>query len=170
MLAALEVWTHNILTDALPEGRFDLVHLCYVLTHLPERQVALKHLLASLKPGGWLLAEEPDYASNMPDPAVDAATTTLFCRGRDAVVQSCAEHGLDLNYGRSLTRDFRLFGLDAIRAEGRMHWWPGGADGARFIQLTYAQLRGIAAPAGSFIDDEYATFLEPAPVLWTVQC
>src|SRR4051794_36304435 len=57
---ALEVRRHNILTDALEQETFDLVHVRSVLMHLPEPAKALGGMVGALKPGGWLLAEEAD--------------------------------------------------------------------------------------------------------------
>src|SRR5262252_2571366 len=56
----LEVLRHDLVTDPLPQGRFDLVHTRLVLMHLPEREQVLARLAAALKPGGWLVAEEFD--------------------------------------------------------------------------------------------------------------
>src|SRR5258706_847321 len=54
----------------LPERTFDLVHARAVLTFLPRPGEALSKLVAALKPGGWLLIEEPDYVSAIPDPSM----------------------------------------------------------------------------------------------------
>jgi ubiquinone/menaquinone biosynthesis C-methylase UbiE len=59
----LEVRRHNIVTDPLPEGAFDLIHARLVLMHLPERDAVLTRLIKALKPGGWLLDEEFDVLS-----------------------------------------------------------------------------------------------------------
>jgi 2-polyprenyl-3-methyl-5-hydroxy-6-metoxy-1,4-benzoquinol methylase len=56
----LEVWRHDILSDPLPERAFDLVHARAVLTFLPRPAEAIAKMAAALKPGGWLLLEEPD--------------------------------------------------------------------------------------------------------------
>src|SRR5215469_7829387 len=56
-LPNLEVIQHDIVTDPLPGGAFDLIHA---------------RLVAALKPGGWLVAE--DFDSSLPhclDPATD---------------------------------------------------------------------------------------------------
>ncbi len=56
----VEVRPHDIIKDTLPERTFDLVHERLVLIHLPERVTALDHMVAALRPGGWLLAEDFD--------------------------------------------------------------------------------------------------------------
>lgn len=42
---------------------FDLVHARALLCHLPEREQALDRMLGAVRPGGWILVEEPDYVS-----------------------------------------------------------------------------------------------------------
>jgi hypothetical protein len=50
----LEVQRHNILTDPLEEGTFDLVHERALLVHVPGRQRALKRMVAgSGRVAGW---------------------------------------------------------------------------------------------------------------------
>src|SRR5580693_221896 len=53
----LEVRRHDVTKDPLPAATFDLVHARLVLEHLPDRLEVLRHLAATLKPGGWLLVE-----------------------------------------------------------------------------------------------------------------
>jgi SAM-dependent methyltransferase len=66
----LLVQRHNIATDPLPQGAFDLVHARLVLMHLPEREQALARMISALKPGGWLIDEEYDSCSLLPNPAL----------------------------------------------------------------------------------------------------
>jgi SAM-dependent methyltransferase len=51
----LAVRRHDIVSDAIPEGAFDLVHARTVLMHLTARERALQNMIGALKPGGWLL-------------------------------------------------------------------------------------------------------------------
>ena len=61
----LEVRRHDLRHDELPAGVFDLVHERSVLSWLGDSD-ALERLVASLAPGGWLLAEDFDWAK-VPD-------------------------------------------------------------------------------------------------------
>ena len=62
-LANLEVRQHNILDDpldALGPGSFDLVASRLMLFWLPgKQQSAIRRMAECLRPGGWLVAEEP---------------------------------------------------------------------------------------------------------------
>ena len=54
----------DIRTAQLPQQSFDLVHARYVLIHLSDYETVLTTMLDSLKPGGWLVLEEPDFSAS----------------------------------------------------------------------------------------------------------
>lgn len=56
----VEVLRHDVTQDEPPSEQFDLVHARLVLSHLPARDGALERMIASLRPGGWLLVEDFD--------------------------------------------------------------------------------------------------------------
>ena len=60
----VEIVRADILTAQFPEQSFDLVHARYVLIHLPDYEVAVTKMYDSLKPGGWLVLEEPDFSAS----------------------------------------------------------------------------------------------------------
>src|SRR5438477_229199 len=69
----LAIRRHDIATDALPEAAFDLVHARFVLVHVPQRDTALQRMVRALKPGGWLVVEEPGAPVVQPEPELDPA-------------------------------------------------------------------------------------------------
>lgn len=58
----VEVRRHDVARDAPPGGSFDLVHARLVLVHVPERERALRNMIAALRAGGWLVIEDADPA------------------------------------------------------------------------------------------------------------
>ena len=62
----LEVRRHDILADPLPDAAFDLVHARALLAFLPHPDQTIHKMVAALKPGGWLLLEEPDQTRPSP--------------------------------------------------------------------------------------------------------
>lgn len=56
----LEVRQHDVVTDPLAQGEFDLVHARLVLSWLPDRDTVISRLVAALRPGGWLVIEDFD--------------------------------------------------------------------------------------------------------------
>ena len=87
-LSNVEARKHDILNDELPEGSFDLVHARAVLEHLPARQEALRQLVTTLTPGGWLLVEDADFVSFVPVAVKQCGVTTVIQDPADAVAPS----------------------------------------------------------------------------------
>ncbi|OPG01377.1 hypothetical protein B1R27_37245 [Streptomyces sp. GKU 895] len=59
-LSNLEIRTHDLRSDDLPDACFDLVHARAVIGHLPDRDEALRRLAAATRPGGWVVIEDFD--------------------------------------------------------------------------------------------------------------
>jgi SAM-dependent methyltransferase len=137
----LEVRRHDILTDELPEGRFDLVHARFLVEHLAERGVALRRMAAALTPGGWLLVEDTDHASWAPDPAVEAGAAELFSKWTVAYLQLCRTAGVEAYAGRRLYGELHTLGLTEVIAEGRVFMVRGGSPNAEVWRLTAEQVR-----------------------------
>lgn len=55
----LEVRRHDILAEGLETAQYDLVHCRLLLANVGTVERALAHMVAALRPGGWLLVEEP---------------------------------------------------------------------------------------------------------------
>lgn len=137
----LTVYRHNCVTERIAVGAFDLVHARALLVHLAARELVLDKMVAALRPGGWLLVEEPDYISKTIDPANDAQANALFQRVRSAQIQALAEAGIDSSYGRGLHGGLRRRGLEDVGGEGRIPVTHGGSDAALFYRRTAEQLR-----------------------------
>jgi SAM-dependent methyltransferase len=149
-LPNLETRVHDVLEDELPQAEFDLVHVRLVLGWLlPEPDLGLERLIAALKPGGWLLAEEIDFVSAVPDPRTDAGAAALFERVVNAHNAVLAErHAFDPFYGRCLPGALEDAGLVDTGSEGRAWMWRGGGPGGRIWQLTIEQLREAIVELG----------------------
>jgi SAM-dependent methyltransferase len=138
----LELRVHDVLADDLPANRFDLIHMRLLLAWLPDPARALQRLVAALKPGGTLVAEEMDFGAVAPDPHMGEEACSLFARvawSHNATL--AARSGFDGHYGRRVVGDFADAGLVGVRGDGRAAMWRGGEPGARIWKLTVAQLR-----------------------------
>lgn len=170
----MEVLRHNIVTDPLPDAAFDLVHARLVLLHIPQRQQALERMIAALKPGGWLVAEEYDSASMPPDPAESPGEVLLETHA--AMMRIFEEAGVDRRYGRLLFARLRAHRLTNVAAEARVFMFEGGSPGASMLRTNYHQLRA------AMIDGHYITqkqfdkdlarldhpdFIMPSGILWS---
>jgi SAM-dependent methyltransferase len=169
----LEVRRHDIVSDPLPDGAFDLVHLRLVLMHIPQRDNVLERLAGALRPGGWLLAEEFDSLSMPPDPSVSPGETLL--KSDVAMREVMAAAGVDFRYGRLLPARLRALGLLDVDAEGRVPLWRGRAAGGALLRANFEQLRDAILATGRVTAAEFTRdvarlddegFMRPSPVMW----
>jgi SAM-dependent methyltransferase len=172
----LDVRRHDVVRDPLPEKAFDLVHTRLVLGHLPARDAVLPRLIAAVKPGGWLLAEEYDSFSLRPDPWINADETALKTSG--AMQDVLARHGVDLHFGRRLPGRLRALGLAEVSSEGRLFMTQGGSVGADLLRMNFSQIAAEMIATGRIGKDELAQdllqlqspeFMAPSPIMWAVR-
>ena len=165
----LEVRRHDILADPLPEAAFDLVHTRALLTFLSQPAQAIRKMVAALKPGGWLLIEEPDYVSAIPDPSMAPWATALSRKGWDALLSYLRARGYDTELGRHLYHDVSTSGLVDVRAEGFVAMQLGGTPTARFWRVTLEQVQDHVLAAGLLTPAEleaYRTLVESPEYRW----
>jgi len=170
----VEVWQHNIVSDPLPEAAFDLVHARLVLVHVPQREEVLRRMISALKPGGWLLSEEFDSASLIPDPGVNPGETLL--KTHIAMFCLMESHGVERRFGRFLLHRLRTYGLVNAGAEGRIFMWQANTPGASLMRANYEQLRDAMIQAGYITEQQFnqdlarmqePAFMMPSAILWS---
>jgi SAM-dependent methyltransferase len=165
----LEIRRHDIAAEELTDAEFDLVHARAVLTHLPERERALRRMISALKPGGWLLVEEVDCVSAVADPRSGTATVELFQRGQRAMDAVLGAGGADRYYGRRLYGDVCDNGLLNAGTEGVTTMMRGGSPLAKLQELTTHQTRErLLAIGGLSIEDAdaYAALFADPDFVW----
>jgi SAM-dependent methyltransferase len=148
---------HDIVQEPLEEEAFDLVHSRLVLEHLPEREAVLEKLTRALRPGGWLLIEDTDYAGSGPISELGAAEHEHVQSTR---MREFARMGIDHFFGRTLPARFRAQGLVDVGNEGRVWIQEGGSPAARWLRLSLAHLRGRLVGPGNLSDAELDRMLE----------
>jgi SAM-dependent methyltransferase len=150
---AYEVRRHDIGADPAPDEAFDLVHARLVLVHVPQRAQALRSLVRSLKPGGWLLLEDADPALQpLLSPDESGPEQVLANRLRHGFRSLMAERGVDLAYGRTLPRLLRDAGLVDVAADA---YFPITAPACTALELaTVEQVRERLVASGLATDAE----------------
>jgi SAM-dependent methyltransferase len=141
-----EVRTHDLGADPTPEGPFDLVHARLLLVHLPHRARALASLVASLRPGGWLLVEEADPALQpLVCPDETGPEQRRANRLKTAFRTLMSRRGVDLAYGRTLPRRLRDAGLVDVAADA---FFPVTGPACAVLEgATIRQIRGLLVAA-----------------------
>jgi SAM-dependent methyltransferase len=145
----LEVRRHDLLRDDLPAGAFDLVHERSVLSWLGEGD-ALERLVASLAPGGWLLAEDLDWAIS---PSADGSPTVA--KAYEAIISLLERVGYQRHYGRTLLRRLELAGLEETASEGRSYVLRGGSLGTAFDRYSLLAHRDALVATGALTESEF---------------
>jgi SAM-dependent methyltransferase len=129
----LRVERHDITTEDLPRSAFDLVHARLLLGHLSSRDLALARMVATLKPGGWLLVEDFDHLTcGVVDPAQEVWAADL---------QYMEAHGISLDLGRRLYGMCRGVGLVQVASEGHVLVSGGGAAFGQFLYSGFKPFR-----------------------------
>jgi SAM-dependent methyltransferase len=144
-----EAWRHDITTDPLPTAAFDVVHVRWLLDLLPERERCIEKLIAALKPGGWLLDEEPDV---FPLARVPPGPYRKLVEALIAVMRAT---GVDSQWARTMPAVLAAAGLIDVQAEAEVDICRGGSATAAGRRLSFAQLREHVLKAGLLTDTEF---------------
>jgi SAM-dependent methyltransferase len=171
----LRIERHDIVTDPLPAGAFDLIHARLVLLHLSEREAVLRKLTDALAPDGWLVIEDFDVSSLTPDASVNPAEVRLATA--DAMRAYMSGGGVAGHWGRRMHAAFRACGLANVRAEARLTMLDAHTPGTDLLRVNFEQLGDKLVAAGLLtraqlnadtarLDAE--DFSAPSPMMWTV--
>ncbi|WP_305783347.1 class I SAM-dependent methyltransferase [Symbioplanes lichenis] len=149
--AGYRVLRHDLVTEALPGGGWDLVHARFLLTHLPQREEILPRLAAALAPGGVLLLEE--FATGSYRDAVLAAPTVADKQAYDRYYAALIDTvlpalGNDPYWALRVHAAMLEAGLTGVDTLVHARSWPGGTAGALLNAVNIAQQRAGLRAAG----------------------
>ena len=150
----IEVRRHDITSDPLPDGAFDLIHARLVLIHIPTAPAVLSRMVAALKPGGWLVIE--DFAPALIDRAFpvadqeDAAVVRAAFRALSTMVET---RGAGPGWAQSLQGRFAEAGLEDVGTEGQLAIRSGGSSGALLDAANFTQVRDQVVSGGLLSGD-----------------
>lgn len=143
----VEVRRHNILEDELETDAFDLVHCRFLLTHFEDREIALERMVNSLRPGGLVMVEEPDFSTikaldhSHPDSEYfDNVMSILFKKVTDQKI-------FDAFIGPRMPFYLANAGLSRIGSSGSLWVASGGDDHAGHLRLSMPILEGMGVLA-----------------------
>lgn len=154
----LDVRRHDIVSDELPEGRFDLVLSRLVLEHVQEREKALRRMLAALRPGGWLVCEDTDNITVGLVSPTDTFNSELFMKIEQAKDKVLAARG-HAYCGRHLYGFLSALGLTEIGAEGRVPLLYARTGPAQWKRLSVEQVAKDIVNAQLATEAEVAAYL-----------
>jgi len=129
-------------------------------------------MTAALRPGGWLLLEEFDHLTFLPDSASSAADQAVWAAWLTAFERLAAKRGLDLIYGRRLFRLLNAQGLTNLHAEGRSLVERSGSAKRDLLRLSVISLRNDLVATGAIDQagvDSLVALLDDPRFSWTSQ-
>jgi ubiquinone/menaquinone biosynthesis C-methylase UbiE len=136
----LSVMRADIRTAQLPQQSFDVVHARYVLIHLSDYEAALTKMFESLKPGGWLVLEEPDFSASRGITGDEQELASLR-KVNQAIEQMYATLRMDYAMGLKLPALMQRRGLQRLTVENDTPLCAGGSGIATVMKLSAEQLR-----------------------------
>jgi 2-polyprenyl-3-methyl-5-hydroxy-6-metoxy-1,4-benzoquinol methylase len=156
----IQLLEHDVASDELEWGAFDLVHERLVLIHLLERERALRRMIDALKPGGWVLIEDFDCSWTAVEPDGERTDSALFAKVVNALYVVLRQAGVDLAYGRRFHSLLSDQGLVDVHVEAHIHIANGGSPGLALYRANTEQLRDLMTGQGLVDDVEIDRFNE----------
>lgn len=163
-LANLEARQHNIETDDMPSGPFDLALARLVMQHLGDPLSAAKKLQGTLRPGGWLFLDDgriqaaPSIVSwGHPD---EQFFNDVLRRTQSVVDRWFAESGrVGGAVAYQLPSILEQAGFVDVDAEYEPKFAWGGNPEAEFLILTSIRMKGTLVP-DAMSEQEHERFLQ----------
>jgi SAM-dependent methyltransferase len=158
-----EARKHDIMLDGAPGRDFDFVHARWLLHHLPDPERAIRHMIESLRPGGWLLLEEVDF---FPVQTSSSQVYVDFMLSFTANVVKAS--GRDCLWARALPSLVAGMGLQNVGGEGDFSVLQGGSPVAEFFALSAEQIRERILASGDLTEARLdgALALLKSPDFW----
>jgi Methyltransferase domain len=148
----------------LRANAYDLVSCRALLHQISEYAPAvLARMAAALKPGGWLLVQEPDF---------HLAPTTgpdVWAKSWKALIEWGHANGIDWLIGRELPSMVGKLGLGQPQAKTDVQNIRGRDRGALYFQLFFAEVRDRVVGSGQLdaATLDAASALLEDPNYWT---
>ncbi len=158
----MEIVRADIRTAQLPEQSFDLVHARYVLIHLPDYATALNRMLDCLKPGGWLVIEEPDFSAARGITGSEEQLKAVR-KVNEAIKCMYERLGMDYALGQKVPGLLQARGLRSMVVENDGPPSIGGSGLATIMKMSATQLREKYLATGVVSDEDleqYCRFAE----------
>jgi len=163
--AGVETRSTPLRNATLEPESFDLIHGRAALIHVPQFNDVLAAVLRALRPGGWLLLEEPDFsAARAFTGSFDQRQGfTNVNRAREALFRA---DRTDFGFGARLPGLLQSRGLESLRIENDAPMVRGGAPHAALMAGEAAgladALRGTGLASAQDLDHYLSFAADPS--------
>ncbi|HAP41996.1 MAG TPA: SAM-dependent methyltransferase [Nitrospira sp.] len=167
--STIDILQGDICDMELPLATFDLVHARYVMIHIAEYRRAFERMLRCVKPGGWVVLEEPDFQAARAVVGSEERRAS-FGRVSDAIERMFASLGMDHALGVKLPALFQHHDLTQLTVEHEGHLSAGGGMVAQMMKLSAEQLRDKYIATGMVTEadiEEYGRLADD-PDSWAI--
>jgi SAM-dependent methyltransferase len=153
----VQVLRHDVVTEDLVPGSFDLIHARWLLVNLPEREKVLAKAATWLAPSGWLVTEDVDHFP------VDSSPRPALRRFIGAVERLLADsHGADFRWARRrLPAALAEVGLTELGMSVSVKHVGDGSPAEAYYRMLMAQLRCELVSRGLLSEAEYTAAIAP---------
>lgn len=169
----VEVRRHDIRSDPLEEGAFDLIHARAVLEHVASRDEVVPRLVRALRPGGTLLLEDTQlggaasaaHEQGVVPPDMGGPLRALL----DASAAAFSAIGADPQFAIRLPAALIAAGLADVDSEICCRLIQGRSEGARFYSLGVEQVGPRLLVAGAISSETLArltSFFDDPDARW----
>ena len=167
--STIEILQGDICDMELPPAAFDLVHARYVMIHIADYQTAFERMLRCVKPGGWVVIEEPDFQAARAVTGPDEARAA-FGRVSEAIERMFTSLGMDHALGAKLPVLFRRHHLDQVTVEHEGHLSAGGDLIPQMMKLSAEQLQAKYVATGLVTESDIEQYgrLADDPDFWAI--
>ena len=152
----IEADIHQLTLDKL----FDLIHVRHVLVHQANTTL-FNRILELLKPGGWLVIEEPDFSATKfisGTPMQQQAVTKI----NQAIRQMFANQGKDYALGLKLPSLLQQLGFQNLQIANDVPIVAGNSDIATLMKLSARQLSEKYLATGKATQADIETYCQCA--------
>jgi ubiquinone/menaquinone biosynthesis C-methylase UbiE len=150
----LTVLQHNVVTEEIPDGPFDVIHVRAVLQHLPQRREVLAKLADALAPGGRLVVEELEAGwSRAVLASPDPRAFEIFAEYEKALTSVLVASGNDQTWNRLKHAAMIDVGLEDVDTQGWQGSFVGGTGVCLLAYSGSKELHDRLVEAGMKADD-----------------
>lgn len=142
-LANVEIVQGDARHTGFPESSFDLVHARTLLINVPQPEGVVAEMARLARPGGWVVASEPDIPLTVCYPRLEA-----WERMAQLFRQSVTSDGADEAIGRRLSELFWEAGLVDVGIDASTAVYPHGHSRRTVRADLFRTLRGKLVARG----------------------